>query len=205
MHLLLALGACTPEEPPPPTLVVETEVPTRPWVDSGIFRPRDTASVTLGNDVPDAVIAIEHRGWWERSGTPYDAMVGRLEVLERINGYVPDTSDTGDTLDCDVGYFLTGTPADGNSGCPDCGPAWRVTFTVDPTSISGLEPCRDPELPRDEETWLLSMNDVEGMIYANYYGSGVWLPWWPAVSDGDRIDYGWIGELAIDLPDEEDE
>lgn len=205
MTLFVLLAACKTEEPPPPTLVVETEVPTRPWVDSGIFRPADTAEITLGNDVPAATISIEHSGWWDRSGTPFDAMVGRLQVAERINGYVPDTSDTGDNLACDVAYFLTGTPANGNGGCADCGPAWRVTFTLDPESVTGLEGCRDPELPNDGDTWLLSNNPVEGMIYFNYFGSGVWLPWWPAAESSERIDYGWIGELAVDPGGEDDE
>ncbi|MCA9490785.1 MAG: hypothetical protein KC621_12740 [Myxococcales bacterium] len=203
MTLLLALAACTGEEPTAPPIVVEPEPTERPWVDTGIFRPQDTAQVTLGDDVPANILSIEHTGYWERSGTPYDAFVGRLEVQERVNGYVPDTADTGDELDCDVGYFLTATPDPVPATCPGCGPMWLVTYTYDIDSVSPLSGCRDPELPHDGETWAMALNPAEGMIYFNYYGSGVWLPWWPAAETGDRVDFGWIGLLAIDLGEED--
>lgn len=204
MTLLLAL-ACQEGEPTPPP-VVEAPTPTEaePWVDSGVYRPVDTAQVTLGDDVPAHLLSIEHQGYWERSGSPYDALVGRLEVMERVDGYRPDTSDTGDQLECDIGFFLTGTPEVSLAPCTDCDGIWRVTFTYDPESISGPEGCRDPELPTDGETWVMAYDPVQGDILFDYYGSGVWIPWWPAAESGDRVDFGWTGTVAIAI-EEDDE
>lgn len=201
--MLLLLAACGTDEPTAPPIVDDpTPAPTEPWVDSGVYRPDDTGSVALGNDVPAHLLSIEHGGYWEQSGTPYDALVGRLVVVERVDGYRPDTSDTGDQLACDVGFFLTGTPEVSLHPCADCDTIWRVTFTQDPASITGTEDCLDPEIPMDGESWVMAYDPVQGEILFDYHGTGVWIPWWPAAESGDRIDFGWTGVLAVAIEEE---
>ncbi len=193
---LLALIACQGTSAPPTEPLVEPPPTERPWVDSGIYRPEDTARQTLGDETPPHTIRLEHDGFWDRSGDPYDALVGRLTVREYFDGYRPDTSDTADRLDCDVAFFLTGTP-DGGPTCSSCAAAWAVRFTLDPASLTTMEGCRDPELPADGTTWRLALDRVEGVLRLDYRGSGVWLPWWPAIEDGDRVLFGWAGTMAV--------
>lgn len=203
MQFLLVLAACQGEPTPIPTPFVEPTPTERPWVDTGIYRPNDTAEVELLDDVPSDVLSIEHAGYWDRSGSPYDALVGRLEVRERVNGYQPDTSDTGDILPCDVAWFLTGTPDESVMTCEGCGPIWTLTFTQDPASVGQFSACRDPDLPGDGDVWRMAFHPEDETIYFNFFGTGVWLPWWPARPTGDRVDFGWVGTLAIDLGEEE--
>lgn len=201
--ILLAL-ACTGEEPVPPTPAPATPPPTVPWVDTGVYRPQQTGNVVLDDDVPDNTIQVEHTGFWERSGSPYDAIVGELHVREIIDGYVPATADTGDVLDCDVSWFVTGTPDLIVHTCAGCGPSWAVSFTYDTDSVSTIDACADVELPDDGDVWHLAFHPGDGVIYFNYYGTGVWMPWWDAEENGARVDYGWTGELAFAVEEEEE-
>lgn len=203
--MILLLLACKSEEPPTPTPATATPPPTVPWVDTGIFRPSDTGEdPTLDDDVPDHTLEVVHSGYWERSGTPYDAVVGELHVREILDGYVPDTSDTGDQLACDVRWFVTGTPDSIVHTCPGCDPGWEVTFTYDEASVSTLALCNDRELPDDGSVWHLALHPGDGVIYYNWFGSGVWLPWWNAEEVGDRVDYGWQGQIAVGVEEEEE-
>lgn len=204
-HLLFILPGCT-EDPPvePPPIPEETGLPATEWVDTGVFRPPDTASVGLGDDVPSDTITLEQTGTWNLSGDPYDALVGRFRMREFINGVILSTADTA-LPECDVTLALQGSRFDGPTGCPSCDHVWDVQFTQTPDSLTGDAGCHDPDRPRDGDTWRLGYSAASATIYFNFYGSGVWIPWWGAVSSGDSVVFEWTRELAIDLMEDEDQ
>jgi len=204
MALLGCDGATETGTPTPdlPTDTAETDVP---WVDTGVFRPDNTGTVALGNDVPANTVILEQSGVWMLSGNPYDALIGSFQARELINGNDPGTGDTAQQLDCNVSYSLQGTPAPPPTGCPSCGHVWDIQFTVDADSITDTSLCNDPDLPQDGDTWRMGYAGAAGTIHFNFYGSGVWVPWWGAAQSGDTVIFEWTRELAIDIPAPEED
>ncbi len=207
--LVLALLGCTGEETDPPTPELPTDTGDTDeveWVDTGVFRPDNTGGNALGNDVPDDTIIITQTGTWNLSGNPYDALVGTLSSRELVNGFDPPTGDTALALECDALFGLQGTRVTDPTGCPSCDHVWDVQFTLSPDSLTDTDACNDPDLPQDGETWRLGYASGTNTIWFNFYGTGVWVAWWGALQNGDTVVYEWSRELAIDIPEpEEDE
>ncbi|MEZ4317708.1 MAG: hypothetical protein R3F61_09390 [Myxococcota bacterium] len=185
-----------------PTDTSETDIP---WVDTGVFRPDQTGSVALGNDVPAHTVILEQSGTWMLSGNPWDALVGGFTAREVVDGIEPMTADTATTLACDVTYSMQGTPAQGPTGCPGCGHVWDIQFTITPDSVTDTSNCNDPDLPEDGDTWRMGYAGGDATIYFNFYGTGIYVPWWGAVQTGNNVIFEWSRELAIDIPDPEDD
>lgn len=200
------LAGCSDSAPPEETAVIpsDSDDSDTPWVDTGVFRPGGTGGVALGNDVPDHTVIIEQSGEWNLSGNPFDALVGQLRIREVVDGNEPETADTGTALDCDVTYGLQGTAYTGSNNCPGCGSIWDIQFTLSPDSVTGIDNCNDPDLPRDGDTWRMGFSGGDSTIYFNFYGTGIYVPWWGAVQIGNTVVFEWSRELAIDVPDPED-
>lgn len=200
------LWGCTSEEPPATSVLpTETGESDVPFVDTGYYRPPDTAIAELGDEIPANVILLEQTGTWSLSpgGGPYNALVGSFRSRELLDGIVPDTSDTGARPECDATFALQGSPAPEPNGCPDCSHVWDVQFTLRADSETGVEPCHDPDLPGDGDTWRLGYAPGTGTVWFNFYGTGVWIPWWGAVQSGDTVIIAWTRELAIHIPAED--
>jgi hypothetical protein len=178
-----------------------------PWVDTGVFRPDNTGSVALGNDVPLHTVILEQSGVWNLSGSPYDVLIGSFRVRELVDGNAPDTSVTGDTADdlaCNITYSMQGTPSPQPTGCPNCAHVWDIQFTIDADSETDTSQCNDPDLPQDGDTWRLGYAGGDATIYFNFYGTGIYVPWWGAIQAGDSVIFEWSRELALTIPDPED-
>lgn len=200
----LMLTGCT-GEPPLPTPVLPTETGDTDVfpVDTGYYRPPDTAQVTLGDEVPDHVILLEQTGTWSLSpaGGPFDTLIGTLNARELLDGALPSTADTARQLECDATWALQGTPAPAGNGCPSCGHVWDVQFTLSATTATDPSACHDPDLPADGDTWRLGYGGQT--VWFDFYGTGAWVPWWSASQNGNIVTIDWTRELAIDVPEED--
>ncbi|MCB9673869.1 MAG: hypothetical protein H6737_02070 [Alphaproteobacteria bacterium] len=204
----MALLGCKPAEQttPTPELPTDTSDTDIPWVDTGVFRPDNTGSVALGNDVPLHTVILEQSGIWNLSGNPYNALIGSFRVREVVDNQVPDTAVTGDTADdlaCNVRFSMQGTPAPQPNGCPNCSHVWDIQFTIDADSETGTGACVDPDLPQDGDTWRMGFAQGQAVIFFNFYGTGIYVPWWGAVQSGDSVVFEWSRELAIALEEDD--
>lgn len=198
------LAGCTGTPPTPtPVLPEETGDTDLPPVDTGYYRPPDTAQVGLGDEVPEHTILLEQSGTWSLSpgGGPYDTLVGTFRSRELLDGYDPGTGDTGDQLQCDATFALQGTLYTEPNGCPGCSHVWDIQFTLSPTSLTDIEPCHDPDLPSSGDRWRMGYAPGTAAVWFNFYGTGVWIPWWGAIQSGDQVIFEWTRELAIDIPE----
>lgn len=209
LPLLLVTVACTGAEDDGvvPIPVEDSE----DWEDTGSSTfPIDT-NPDSGLDIsPEHTLTLEQWGRWELSpfGGPYERLVGELHVWEYLDGVRPDTGietglDTGlseeEALLCDLTWSLIGDVAE--VACDDCLFAFDVEFFL----VEGdASTCRDPDMPEEGEVRRYGY-DTDGVIWHDYGGSGVWLPWFVAERNGDTITFSWLLTLGVGLEEEEDE
>lgn len=218
--LIVTLGlvtACTPDE-------VEDTGPDLPdtdteWHDTGEpWEYVDTGGGLNIDDVPDHLLTIRQWGSWNMGPPtgPYNTLSGDLLVQEYLDGFRPDTGDTGgpppiDTADtgltleeglvCDATYNVAGVPVTAGEECAGCSFTFLVQFSLvdgDPST------CHDPNLPSTGDEWAMGYHPGDEVILVNLGDSGLWTPWYNAVLAGDIVDYLWEVEVGIAIEEEED-
>lgn len=176
----------------------ETELPAdtgEPWV------PVDTGDTTTINETPADLLTIREWGTWSLSPAsgPYTTLIGTLEVREYLNGLIPDTADTADdvVLDCEVTYAVNGVPS--VETCAGCSFVFDVTFSV---TSGDLEPCHDPALPDDGETWSMGFNPTNGSVDRDLGGGTLWFAWFDATLAADQLDVLWEATVGVSVPED---
>jgi hypothetical protein len=195
-------------------------------LDSGYEFAPDTFDPGELDQVPNNTLAIQHVGSWSLSplGGPYRAVVGDLTVEEFIDG-------DEDMPWCWVVYAMTGEVVEDAraESCATCDFVFEIQYYVnvdgglrpedgaepidtggnydedDVVETNGIEDCMSPELPRDGERLLMGWSEDEETLYFEYYGSGIWLPWYSGELDFDKLDFSWVDEFGFVVPPEEDE
>ncbi len=202
--LLVALAslltACTGDDgeaPPPEPTDTDSGEPQILPLDSFPL-PEDTAPEVIPDFTPEHWVKLEQTGTWTLGNTsaPWGSVVGTLRVREYI-----DALDTAlPVYECDVRYSLTGTEVTQH----DCG-ACDFVMAVEHYVQSG-DPgaCHDPDVPLQGSIRHLGYDNTSGKIYFDYYGTGVWLPWYDAERTGQNVAFEWAAELGIELPDSAD-
>lgn len=222
---LLACGLGATEDTAPTTLPDPVDTGSVPLDTDGVPFVVDTAQDTGWDLVPQDTITFEQRGLWTRD-LETGGLTGTLLAMEYLNAERPELPDTGDTaLDsgadtgaptgddtgdtgleeeeerCLVHYEIVGTPLE-DSSCPTCAASWELLFTV----VEGNTAyCRDPDLPQDGEIGWFGWDPAQELILQDYQSSGLWLPWWDAMEADELLAIQWVAELAIVLPEEEEE
>ena len=71
-----------------------------------------------------------------------------------------------------------------------------MVFAVTHTLVEG-DPtaCWDPDTPSDGSVFTLGLSG-ETIVF-DYYDSGVWLPWYAAEREADRVDFAWSTRLGL--------
>ena len=195
-------------------------------LDTGYSFQPDTFDGSGLDQQPNNTLLVQHVGEWSLSplGGPYRAVVGELVVEEFIDG-------DDDQPWCWVVYAMTGEVVDDGraGGCATCDFVFDVEFYVnqdgglrpedgavpidtggnfdedDVVETNGREDCRSPEMPEDGERWLMGWSEDEGTLYMEYYGSGIWLPWYEGELAFDQLSFSWIDEFGFVVPPEEEE
>lgn len=194
--------------------------------DTGYSFQPDTFDGSGLDQQPNNTLLVKHVGGWSLSplGGPYRAAVGELVVEEFIDG-------DDDQPWCWVVYSMTGEIVDDGraGGCSTCDFVFDIEFYVnqdgglrpedgavpidtggnydedDVVDTNGREDCRSPEMPADGERWLMGWSEDEGTLYMEYYGSGIWLPWYEGELSFDQLSFSWIDEFGFVVPPEEEE
>lgn len=195
-------------------------------LDSGYEFQPDTFDPGELDQVPNNTLLVQHVGSWSLSplGGPYRAVVGDLTVEEYIDG--------DDELPwCWVVYAMTGEVVEDEraDGCESCDFVFEIQYYVnvdgglkpeegaepidtggnydedDVFETNGIEDCMSPELPRDGDRLLMGWSEDEGSLYMEYYGSGIWLPWYSGELEFDQLDFSWVDEFGFVVPPEEEE
>lgn len=205
--MAITLVGCAGEDDDP--IVALPPVDSERTRDTSSGFPLDSLGDSAADEAPAHTLTMEQWGLWELSpfGGPYTAMVGELRVWEYLDGLRPDSADTAldtgmgweEALSCQAVLSLVGEPLD--EVCATCSFGFAVQITLvdgDPSA------CRDPDMPQDgeERAWAW---DEAGLIWYDYGGSGLWLPWWEAMRSGDSIDFQWTTTVGVVLDEEEDE
>ncbi|MEL6342030.1 MAG: hypothetical protein AAFV53_02780 [Myxococcota bacterium] len=180
--------------------------------------PQDTAGVDLLGDtgwvfgdtgdfggptdeVPDNTLEMVHEAWLDARpiGGPYNAISGTLTIVEYLDGNMAVPW-------CYVEYSMVGDLVEDElEQCTDCDYTFSVLFTVtaegDPSpdpeteepnpDIGGLAGCASPELPEDDEIRTFGFSEIEQTFYFNYYGAGIWVPWYDAQLLNDELYLLW--------------
>lgn len=197
--------------------------------DTGYSFPVDTFDGGGLDEVPENTLELRHTGYWDMTpvGGPYETIIGDLQVDELIDG------DT-DQQFCYVLYAMTGfgLPDGSFEGCPGCEVAFEVEFFLveeggfkpfegaDPIDtggtyddrdlyeVQGRDECRSPDLPLDGERWRMGWapgeGTADGVIYVDYYGSDIWLPFYAGEQDLDRVDFAWVQQFGFVVPEMEE-
>jgi hypothetical protein len=195
-------------------------------LDTGFSFQADTFDAGALDQVPNNTLQIQHAGSWSLSplGGPYRAAVGELYVDEYIDGQE-------DMPWCWVIYSMTGEVVDDAraDSCPTCDFVVEIQFYVnqdggfkpedgaepidtggnydedDVIETNGIADCMSPELPEDGDRWLMGWAGDEETIYMEYFGSGIWLPWYSGELEFDTLDFSWVDEFGFVVPPEEEE
>jgi hypothetical protein len=200
--VLLALAAlgCNGDEPPgttPPTVDTDTGEPQILPLDSFAL-PEDTAPEVIPDLTPDHYVILTQVGLWNlgNASAPWGSVSGTLRVREFV-----DALDTAEPVyECNVEYTLTGTEVTPHD-CPGCDFVMAVEHYV----VSGdPSACHDPDVPLDGAVRHLGYENGAQKLLFDYYGSGVWLPWYDADRTGQVVDFEWTAQLGIELPDSAD-
>lgn len=160
----------------------------------------DTYIDDAGDDEPAHTLSVTQEGAWELSprGGPWTALTGELSVTELLD-------DDEEEPACEVVFALTGEAPDAEGagaplGCDTCDDVFVVSFYL---SAGDPGACTDPDLPMDREVRAFGWSSVDGTIYLDYAGTGVWLPWYEGEVDEDTITFSWTTELAVFVPEED--
>ncbi|MEZ4236901.1 MAG: hypothetical protein R3F59_12260 [Myxococcota bacterium] len=194
---LLWAAACTPPGPQQTTPVPtdsDTSEPKILPIDTAPFIPIDSSADGPPDLVPGHFVYMSQSGVWNlSSASAPNTMTGSLQITEYV-----DTLDTAlPEYECYVTYALTGE-AVGNHTCTDCNFVFDVEFYVDDGDPAA---CHDPDAPPSGAVWQMGWSDPDGTIYLNYYGTDVWLPWYPGTKSAAVIDFAWSATLAIEVLD----
>ncbi len=195
-------------------------------LDTGFEFEPDTFDAGDLDQVPNNTLLIQHVGSWSLSplGGPYRAAVGDLQVDEFIDG--------DDKMPwCWVVYAMTGEVVEDDraDGCTTCDFVFEMQFYVnqdgglkpeegaepidtggnydedDVIETNGIEDCMSPELPEDGERWLMGWSEADSTVYMEYFGSGIWLPWYSGELEFDKLTFSWVDEFGFVVPPEEEE
>lgn len=163
-------------------------------IDTANFIPRESGVGGPPDIAPSHYVYMSQVGLWNLSSAtnPTD-MFGNLQITEYV-----DTLDTAlPVYECNVTYSLTGSSVNNNT-CPDCAFVMDVEYYVNLGDPGG---CHDPDTPQTGDVWQLGWSQTDATLYLNYYGTDVWLPWYPGVKNGSTIDFSWSATLAIEVMD----
>jgi hypothetical protein len=100
--------------------------------------------------------------------------------------------------------------------CPTCDFAFDIEFyhvedededqeePMNPNGMNGepikaesLEDCLSPDLPAHQEVRRLGFSSTEGIIYFDYFNSGIWIPWYEALKIHDNVTLNWEASLGF--------
>jgi hypothetical protein len=194
----------------------DTDVASDNAGDTSLLGGADTGET---NDSPADTLEVIYEGIWELSpqGGPYKNMTGSLQVTEILNG-------EEDQPWCTVTYALTGTETD-EDGCSYCDVTIEVLHYLsseglfdeyeDPilqedeesksfgVQLGLREQCMDPNVPEDQDRWIMSFAEEDDMIHFNYYGTGVWVPWYSGQLVHDTLTFGYRTEVGFMAPEDD--
>ncbi len=208
----LLLGACKASDGDSGggTLPAESGSPSggdsgQPSFTHDTFRPDSGLDL-----VPEVTLGLRHVGRWDQTpvGGPYAAMTGELDVEELLDGNPARPW-------CRASFALTGLVIGADAGCDNCDTAYEIEFFLvsegptveeqeDEVMVGGLADCYSPDLPSDGERWRMAWSEIDAEIYLDFYGSGIWLPWYAGESSHDRIDFSWVTLAAFHEPEMEE-
>ena len=205
----------------------DTATASLPDADTAVVQDNPSDTALLGgldtgttNDSPGEVLEVVYEGVWELSpqGGPYRNMTGELKVREIRDG-------DEDQYWCAVNYALTGTvPDDEDAGCSYCDVTLEVLHYI---TVEGLwdgktpivdededsetygeqlgrrEMCMDPDVPEDQARWTMSFAEEDDFIHFDYYGTGVWVPWYEGELVHDTLTFEYRAEVGFIKPEEE--
>lgn len=173
------------------TLPEETAVPD---VSDTAWFEEDTGSGT-SDDTPSHSLQISQTGTWELSprGGPWTTLVGELLITEVLDG-------DEELPACTASFALTGEALE-EAGCDGCEVAFAVSFYLNEGDPGA---CRDPDTPQHGDLHTFGLAPTEDLIYLDYHGSGIWIPWYAAEIDEDDVAYAWLTTLAVAIEEEEE-
>ena len=67
----------------------------------------------------------------------------------------------------------------------------------EPIEAENLDGCLSPDLPGHQEIRRLGYSSTDGIIYFDYYNSGIWIPWFEANQLHDEITFSWEAKLGF--------
>jgi hypothetical protein len=196
---LLLVAACSSPPTTDPTPIPNDSDTAEPQIlpidDTAEFLPIDTSVEPPPDIVPTNWLYLRQSGRWElgSASPPFDTLTGTLDHVE----YVDELDTAIPVYECNVRYSLTGEQDDTHS-CTEC----DFVFNVEHYVVAG-DPgaCNDPDAPTSGAVWQMGFDQGAGIIYFNYYGTGVWLEWYDATKSSNLVDFSWEDTLAIDLED----
>ena len=158
--------------------------------DTGTF-PFDTSDSGGGDETPPHLLTARQEGSWVLGGPSADpnSVTGTLVITEVLDG---------DTLApaCSETWALVGARAEAD--CPGC----DYTFVVQHTQTALEGACRMPERPADGEERALGYGD--GVIWWDWYDTGVWVPLWDATLNDtrDELAFQWETTVGVEVEEE---
>ena len=210
--LLVACSSGKEDSADKPTDLPPEDTSSITYLDSGVPFGDDTGlGGGYSDNVPLHTLTMMHLGSWELLplGGPYTSMVGELSVVELLDG---DTR----TPWCQATFSLTGQLV--SDKCTTCEYAFVMEFYLisegdpkekelpeDERAVGGLADCQSPELPEDGESRIYGFSADEGAVYFNYYGSGIWIPWYDGAQIRDEVSFDWEETAGFSGVEEEDD
>lgn len=217
MLLVVALSACKAND-------AETGTATLPPADTGAAGdggglgeslPLDTSGSVISDPSPDHQLTLRHRGAWTLSPSVglWTELSGTLSVVEAVDGVGLDTGadsgadsgegakgdDTAEQPACELEYQLAGPVTVGDpQGCSVCDYTAALVVTL---TSGDLSTCRDPELPLDGAAWVVGVSIDDGVLYTNYHGTGLWLPWYNSEQSSNTVTFWWDSVMGVDIED----
>jgi hypothetical protein len=200
---ILLVIACGPKEEPStedPFIEDTDDMPVYNTSTSTTSFPIDTGFGSANDVEPDHWLHITQLGTWSLSppGGPYANMTGGLTITEIVD----QLDDTADPPDCLVVYTLVAQTYAPHS-CAECDFALKVEFT----GSGDRDNCYDPDMPPlstpDGGGWPMGYSSSTNQVLFNYYGTGVWVPWYNATKVGDIITIDFTTSIAIDAEEDE--
>lgn len=165
-----------------------------PDVADTAFFYEDTGGGTT-DETPSHWLMLSQTGTWELSprGGPWTTLVGELLISEILDG-------DEELPACEASFALTGEALE-EAACDGCEVAFAVSFYLtdgDPGA------CRDPDTPQHGDLHTFGLAPTEELIYLDYHGSGIWIPWYAAEIDEDDVAFAWTTTLAVKIEEEEE-
>lgn len=191
----LELQGCEPKPDDTAAIGLPDETGTPPDPSETADLVLDTYAGGLTDETPEHTLTLDQAGVWSLTprGGPWTALTGDLTITELLDGDLELPA-------CEATFALTGEEAE-PAGCDTCDAAFSILFYL---SDGDPDACMDPDIPLDGETRIYGWSAVDETIYFNYYGSGVWVPWYEATLDEDTLTVAWTADLGV-VVEEEDE